>query len=67
MHVRTGYERGNLGVKFIIVLLFMQYRDKRMDLKRLRTFAVVADLGTVSKAALRLHISQSCYGPTVTS
>jgi hypothetical protein len=31
----------------------------RMDLKRLRTFVVVADLGTVSKAALRLRISQS--------
>src|SRR5262245_58867728 len=30
-----------------------------MDVKRLRTFVVVADLGTVSKAALRLRISQS--------
>jgi LysR family nitrogen assimilation transcriptional regulator len=30
-----------------------------MDLKRLRTFVGVADLGTVSKAALRLRISQS--------
>jgi len=30
-----------------------------MDLKRLRTFVEVADLGTVSKAALRLRISQS--------
>jgi len=30
-----------------------------MDLKRLRTFVTVADLGTVSKAALRLRISQS--------
>lgn len=30
-----------------------------MDLKRLRTFVTVADVGTVSKAALRLHISQS--------
>jgi LysR family transcriptional regulator, nitrogen assimilation regulatory protein len=30
-----------------------------MDLKRLRTFVSVADLGTVSKAALRLRISQS--------
>ena len=30
-----------------------------MDLKRLRTFVAVADLGTVSKAALHLHISQS--------
>ena len=30
-----------------------------MELKRLRTFVTVADLGTVSKAALRLSISQS--------
>src|SRR2546430_8484771 len=30
-----------------------------MDLKRLRTFVEVADLGTVSKAAFRLRISQS--------
>src|SRR5829696_7948549 len=30
-----------------------------MDFKRLRTFVTVADLGTVSKAALRLRISQS--------
>jgi DNA-binding transcriptional LysR family regulator len=30
-----------------------------MDVKRLRTFVEVADLGTVSKAALRLRISQS--------
>jgi LysR family nitrogen assimilation transcriptional regulator len=30
-----------------------------MDLRRLRTFVAVAELGTVSKAALRLRISQS--------
>jgi LysR family transcriptional regulator, nitrogen assimilation regulatory protein len=30
-----------------------------MDLKRLGTFVAVADLGTVSKAALRLRVSQS--------
>jgi len=30
-----------------------------MDLKRMRTFVVVAELGTVSRAALRLRISQS--------
>lgn len=30
-----------------------------MDTKRLRTFVTVADLGTVTKAALRLRISQS--------
>ena len=29
-----------------------------MDLRRLRTFVTVAEQGTVSKAALRLHISQ---------
>jgi DNA-binding transcriptional LysR family regulator len=32
---------------------------QRMDLRRLRTFIAVAELGTVSKAALRLRISQS--------
>ena len=30
-----------------------------MDLKRLRTFVTVAELGTVSRAALSLRISQS--------
>src|SRR5213078_1529617 len=30
-----------------------------MDLKRLRTFVAVAELGTVSRAALRLRVSQS--------
>src|SRR2546423_899519 len=30
-----------------------------MDLKRLRTFVAVADLGTVTKAASRLRVSQS--------
>ena len=30
-----------------------------MDLRRLQTFVAVAELGTVSKAALHLHISQS--------
>ena len=29
-----------------------------MDLKRLRTFVTVAEQGSVSRAALRLHISQ---------
>jgi LysR family nitrogen assimilation transcriptional regulator len=29
-----------------------------MDLRRLRTFVAVAELGTVSKTALRLRISQ---------
>src|SRR3954469_2566255 len=37
----------------------MRFGDKPMDLKRLRTFVAVADLGTVSRAALRLRISQS--------
>src|SRR5246127_3380274 len=32
-----------------------------MDLKRLRTFVALADLGTVSQAALRLGISQSAF------
>ena len=35
-----------------------------MDLKRLRTFVAVADLGTVSKAALRLRTSQSATAPS---
>jgi DNA-binding transcriptional LysR family regulator len=30
-----------------------------MDLKRLRTFVTVAELGSVSKAAFRLHVAQS--------
>jgi DNA-binding transcriptional LysR family regulator len=37
----------------------MRFGDKPMDLKRLRTFVAVADLGTVSKAGLQLRISQS--------
>ena len=36
-----------------------------MDLKRLRTFVAVADLGTVSRAALGLHISQSALSRQV--
>lgn len=36
-----------------------------MDLKRLRTFVTVADVGTVSKAALRLHVSQSALSRQV--
>src|SRR5689334_4474297 len=30
-----------------------------MDLRRLRTFVTVAEQGSVSKAALRLHVAQS--------
>jgi LysR family nitrogen assimilation transcriptional regulator len=37
----------------------MHFGDKRMDLKRLRTFVTVADFGTVSGAAVHLRISQS--------
>jgi DNA-binding transcriptional LysR family regulator len=37
-----------------------------MDLKRLRTFVTVADVGTESKAALRLHISQSALSRQIT-
>src|SRR5436190_10301419 len=43
----------------MIVLFLMRFGDKQMDLKRLRTFIAVADLGTVSKAAVRLRVSQS--------
>ena len=38
-----------------------------MDLKRLQTFVVVADLGTVSKAALRLRISQSALSRQISN
>ena len=34
------------------------HRLQAMDLRRLRTFVAVAELGTVSKAALRLRIGQ---------
>jgi DNA-binding transcriptional LysR family regulator len=38
----------------------MRFGDKEdMDLKRLRTFVAVAELGMVSRAALDLRISQS--------
>src|SRR5678815_4818062 len=36
-----------------------------MDLRRLRTFVAVAELRTVSKAALHLHISQSALSRQV--
>src|SRR5262249_37224864 len=34
------------------------HRLQGMDLRRLRTFVAVAELGTVSKAALRLSVGQ---------
>ncbi len=37
----------------------IQHRLQMMDLKHARTFVTVAELGTVSKAALRLRIAQS--------
>jgi LysR family transcriptional regulator, nitrogen assimilation regulatory protein len=43
----------------LLIYFLMHFGDGRMDLKRLRTFVAVADLGTVSKAALCLRISQS--------
>src|SRR4051812_44408432 len=39
--VRAGYGRGGRGVQYIIDLFLMRFRDKRMDLKRLRTFVTV--------------------------
>ena len=38
-----------------------------MDLKRLRTFVAVGDLGTVSKAALRLRVSQSALSRQISN
>jgi LysR family nitrogen assimilation transcriptional regulator len=44
----------------------MQFGDKQdMDVKRLRTFVAVAELGTVSRAALGLRISQSALSRQV--
>ncbi|MGH8772507.1 MAG: LysR family transcriptional regulator, partial [Burkholderiales bacterium] len=36
----------------------VQHRMGPMDLRRTRTFVTVAELGTVSKAALHLRIAQ---------
>lgn len=38
-----------------------------MDLRHARTFVTVADLGTVSKAALRLHIAQPALSRQITA
>src|ERR1700746_3747206 len=68
--VRAGNRRPTLvcaryavdqsDVQCIIILAF--YADRTyveiMDLRRLRTFVAVAELGTVSKAALRLRVGQ---------
>src|SRR6516162_8786250 len=48
-----------LSSNSITVYSLCNLEISRMDLKRVRTFVTVADLGTVSKAALHLHISQS--------
>ena len=55
------YARIKAEVQCIIILA--SYADQTyiecMDLRRLRTFVAVAELGTVSRAALDLRISQS--------
>ena len=35
-----------------------RHKDPTMDLRQVRTFLAVADLGTVSRAAEQLHITQ---------
>src|SRR3954447_133589 len=43
---------------FVRISITSGYELRDMDLRRLRTFVTIAEQGTVSKAALRLHISQ---------
>jgi hypothetical protein len=36
----------------------IRHQEGSMDLRHVRTFVTVAEMGTVSKAAVRLHIAQ---------
>lgn len=38
--------------------MLFRHKHRRMDLRHTRTFVTVAELGTVSKAALHLHVAQ---------
>jgi DNA-binding transcriptional LysR family regulator len=57
-HRENGVEHIYVSnAKFISLSITCCYRSC-MDLRRVRTFVTVAELGSVSRAALRLHISQ---------
>jgi DNA-binding transcriptional LysR family regulator len=45
----------------------IRHKGIRMDLRHARTFVTVAELGTVSKAALRLHIAQPALSRQITA
>src|ERR1700730_11531487 len=58
MHVHYALDQPDVQCIIILALYADQTYIEPMDLRRLRTFVAVAELGTVSKAALRLRIGQ---------